>query len=162
MDPVILQVIAVVLVIVGLAGTVIPLLPGVAFVFGGLLLAAWADDFQRVGALTLTILGLLTALAIAADLLASALGAKRMGASPRAIVGATLGAILGLFFGLPGLVLGPFIGAVAGELSANRQLLHAGRAGLGTWLGLLLGSIAKLTLAFLMVGVFATAWLFSG
>jgi len=162
MDPVILQVIAVVLVIVGLAGTVIPLLPGIAFVFGGLLLAAWADDFQRVGALTLTILGLLTALAIAADLLASALGAKRMGASPRAIVGATLGAILGLFFGLPGLVLGPFIGAVAGELSANRQLLHAGRAGLGTWLGLLLGSIAKLTLAFLMVGVFATAWLFSG
>jgi len=93
MDPVILQVIAVVLVIVGLAGTVIPLLPGIAFVFGGLLLAAWADDFQRVGALTLTILGLLTALAIAADLLASALGAKRMGASPRAIVGATLGAI---------------------------------------------------------------------
>jgi len=162
MDPVILQVIAVVLVIVGLAGTVVPLLPGIAFVFGGLLLAAWADDFQRVGALTLTILGLLTALAIAADLLASALGAKRMGASPRAIVGATLGAILGLFFGLPGLVLGPFIGAVAGELSANRQLLHAGRAGLGTWLGLLLGSIAKLTLAFLMVGVFATAWLFSG
>jgi uncharacterized protein YqgC (DUF456 family) len=162
MDPVILQVIAAVLVIVGLAGTVLPLLPGIAFVFGGLLLAAWADDFQRVGALTLTILGFLTALAIAADLVASALGAKRMGASPRAIVGATLGAIVGLFFGLPGLVLGPFIGAVAGELSANRQLLHAGRAGLGTWLGLLLGSIAKLTLAFLMVGVFATAWIFSG
>jgi uncharacterized protein YqgC (DUF456 family) len=51
---------------------------------------------------------------------------------------------------------------VAGELSANRELLHAGRAGLGTWLGLLLGTVAKLTLAFLMVGVFATAWLLGG
>jgi hypothetical protein len=85
-----------------------------------------------------------------------------MGASPRAVLGATLGAIVGIFFGLPGLVLGPFVGAVAGELAANRKLLHAGRAGLGTWLGLLLGSVAKLTLAFLMVGVFATAWLLGG
>ncbi len=162
MDPLVYQVIAALLVIVGLAGTVLPVMPGIAFVFGGLLLAAWADNFQRVGTVTLVILGLLTALAVAADFLASALGAKRMGASPRAIVGATLGAFVGIFFGLPGLVVGPFIGAVAGELSANRELLHAGRAGLGTWMGLLLGSIAKLTLAFLMVGVFATAWLFSG
>jgi len=69
---------------------------------------------------------------------------------------------VGIFFGLPGLVLGPFVGAVAGELSANRELLHAGRAGLGTWLGLLLGTVAKLTLAFLMVGVFATAWMLGG
>lgn len=162
MDPLYLHIIAVVLVIVGLAGTVLPVLPGVPLVFGGLLLAAWADGFQRVGTITLVILGVLTALAVAADLLASALGAKKMGASPRAVAGATLGAIVGIFFGLPGLVLGPFVGAVAGELSANRQLLHAGRAGLGTWIGLLLGSIAKLTLAFLMVGVFATAWLLAG
>lgn len=159
MDPLAYHVIAVLLVIAGLAGTVLPVLPGVGLVFGGLLLAAWADDFQRVGAVTLVVLGLLTALAVAADFIASALGAKRLGASPRAVAGATVGAIVGIFFGLPGLVLGPFVGAVAGELSANRQLLHAGRAGLGTWLGLLLGSVAKLTLAFLMLGVFATAWL---
>ncbi|HEX4943631.1 MAG TPA: DUF456 family protein [Usitatibacteraceae bacterium] len=162
MDPLYFHIVAVVLVIVGLAGTVLPLLPGVPLVFGGLLVAAWADGFQRVGAITLVVLGVLTALAVAADLLASALGAKRMGASPRAVAGATVGAVIGIFFGLPGLVLGPFVGAVAGELSANRQLLHAGRAGLGTWIGLLLGSIAKLTLAFLMVGVFATAWLLAG
>jgi uncharacterized protein YqgC (DUF456 family) len=162
MDPLFAYAIAAILVIVGLAGTVLPVLPGVAFVFLGLLLAAWADGFQRVGAVTLAILGLLTALAIAADFLASALGARRMGASPRAVLGATLGAIAGIFFGIPGLVLGPFIGAVAGELSANRQVLRAGRAGLGTWLGLLLGSVAKLTLAFLMVGVFAVAWLLAG
>lgn len=162
MDPLVFHVVAVILVIVGLAGTVLPVLPGVAFIFLGLLLAAWADGFQRVGALTLAVLGFLTLLAVAADFLASALGARKMGASPRAVAGATLGAIVGIFFGLPGLVLGPFVGAVAGELSANRPMLHAGKAGLGTWLGLLLGSIAKLTLAFLMVGVFATAWLLGG
>jgi len=162
MDPLVFHVVAVILVIVGLAGTVLPILPGVAFIFLGLLLAAWADGFQRVGAVTLAILGLLTALAVATDFLASALGAKKLGASPRAVAGATLGALVGIFFGLPGLVLGPFVGAVAGELSANRPLLHAGKAGLGTWLGLLLGSVAKLTLAFLMVGVFATAWLLGG
>ena len=162
MDPLVFQVVAVILVIVGLAGTVLPVLPGVAFIFLGLLLAAWADGFQRVGAMTLAILGILTALSVAVDFLASALGAKKLGASPRAVAGATLGALVGIFFGLPGLVLGPFVGAVAGELSANRPLLHAGKAGLGTWLGLLLGSVAKLTLAFLMVGVFATAWLLGG
>ena len=159
MDPLAWHVIAALLVIVGLAGTVLPVLPGIAFVFGGLLLAAWADGFQRVGAVAIVILGLLTALAVAADFAASALGARRLGASPRGIAGAAIGAVVGIFFGLPGLVAGPFVGAVMGELSANRELLHAGRAGLGTWLGLLLGSVAKLTLAFLMVGVFATAWL---
>src|SRR5512139_2952041 len=162
MDPLFFQVAAVLLVIVGLAGTVLPVLPGVAFVFAGLLLAAWADGFARVGAITITILGLLTALAVAADFAASALGAKKLGASPRGILGATIGAVVGIFFGLPGLVLGPFVGAVAGELSARRELLHAGRAGLGTWLGIVLGSVAKLTLAFLMLGVFATAWLLGG
>ena len=159
MDVLAFQIVAVLLVIIGLAGTLLPVLPGVPFVFAGLLLAAWADGFQRVGAITLVILGLLTALAMAADFAASAFGAKKMGASPRAVMGATIGAVVGIFFGLPGLVLGPFVGAVAGELSANRELLHAGRAGLGTWLGLLLGSVVKLTLAFLMVGVFATSWL---
>lgn len=159
MDPLAWQVIAALLVVVGLAGTVLPVLPGVALVFTGLTLAAWADGFARVGAFTIAILGLLTALAVAADFVASALGAKKLGASPRGILGATIGAVVGIFFGLPGLVLGPFLGAVAGELSARRELLHAGRAGLGTWVGIVLGSVAKLTLAFLMVGVFATAWL---
>jgi uncharacterized protein YqgC (DUF456 family) len=161
MDPLFFQIAAVLLVVIGMAGTLLPVLPGVPFVFGGLLLAAWADGFQRVGTITLVILGFLTALAVAADFVASAFGAKKMGASPRAVLGATIGAVVGIFFGLPGLVLGPFVGAVAGELSANRELLHAGKAGLGTWLGLLLGSVVKLTLAFLMLGVFATSWLLS-
>ncbi len=158
MDPVTLKVVAALLVLVGLAGTMLPVLPGIAFVFGGLVLAAWADGFARVGGITVAILGLLTALAIALDFAASALGARKFGASPRAVAGAAVGAVVGVFFGLPGLVLGPFLGAVAGELSANRELRQAGKAGLGTWVGLLLGSVAKIALAFLMVGVFVASY----
>jgi uncharacterized protein YqgC (DUF456 family) len=162
MDPTVTKAIAAVIVLIGLAGTVLPVLPGIAFVFGGLVLAAWADGFVRVGGVTLAILGLLTAAAIAIDFAASAFGARKFGASPRAVIGAGLGALVGIFFGLPGLLLGPFVGAVVGELSANRELRQAGKAGLGTWIGLLLGSVAKVALAFLMVGVFALAYVVGG
>ena len=158
MDPTLTKAIAAILVLVGLAGTVLPVLPGIAFVFGGLVLAAWADGFVHVGGFTIAILGVLTAVAIAIDFAASAFGAKKAGASPRAVLGAGIGAVVGIFFGLPGLVLGPFVGAVVGELSANRELRQAGKAGLGTWIGLLLGSVAKIALAFLMVGIFAVAY----
>jgi len=159
MDPLLLKILAAALVLIGLAGTLLPILPGVPLIFAGLLVAAWADNFQHVGAVALTILGALTVLAIAADFLAFALGAKKLGASPKAVAGATIGAIVGIFFGLPGIVLGPFLGAVIGELSAKRELLQAGKSGLGTWLGLLLASVAKLTVSFLMIGVFITAYL---
>ncbi len=160
MEPLLIKILAAALVLVGLAGTVVPILPGVPLVFAGLFMAAWADQFQHVGVVTLTILGVLTVISIAADFVASALGAKRLGASPRAVAGATIGALVGILFGLPGLVFGPFVGAVVGELSANRALVQAGKAGLGTWIGLLLGSVVKLTLSFLMVGIFLTAHLF--
>jgi uncharacterized protein len=162
MDPVYFYLLGATLVAIGLAGTLLPVFPGVPLVFAGLVVAAWGDGFQRVGSVTLVILGILTALAVALDLAATSFGAKKAGASRQAIIGAAIGAVAGIFFGLPGLVFGPFVGAVIGELAAHRELLRAGKAGLGAWLGLLLGSIAKLTLAFLMVGVFATAYLLNG
>jgi uncharacterized protein len=161
MDPDVYLVLAAIVVIVGLVGTVVPVLPGVLLVFGGLFLAAWAEGFTRVGAVGLTIIGFLAALALVADLVASWLGAKRVGASPAALVGATLGALVGLFFGLPGLVLGPFFGAVAGELFARRDLAQAGKVGLGTWLGLLAAALAKVVLAFLMIATFLAFYLAS-
>ena len=146
------------LVVVGLAGTIIPALPGVPFVFGGLLIAAWLDDFQRIGWKTLTVLAVLTAIAIAADLLATMLGAKRAGASKLALLGAAIGSIVGLFYGLVGIFIFPFIGAVIGELIARGKVGQAGRVGFATWLGLLLGALAKLALALTMIGVFAIAY----
>ena len=143
------------LIAVGLAGLFLPVIPGALIIFAGLAAAAWAEDFVHVGVKTLIVLAVLAALTYPADFLASAFGAKRYGASPRAVAGAVMGAVAGLFFGLIGVLIGPFIGAVIGEFSTQRHLGKAGRAGLGATLGLVLGVAAKLALAFTMLGVFA-------
>jgi uncharacterized protein YqgC (DUF456 family) len=151
-------VLAVALVCVGVAGSVLPALPGVPLVFAGLVLAAWAGDFERVSWVTLVVLGLLTVASFAIDLAATAMGARRVGATKLAVVGAALGTLGGLFLGLPGLVLGPFVGAVVGELLSHGQMQQATRAGVATWMGLLFGTLAKLALVFTMLGVFALAY----
>jgi len=153
-----LWMLAVTLVAIGVAGTILPMLPGVPLVFGGLLLAAWANGFQAVGWPVLTALGALALLSFAIDFAASSLGAKRVGASRAAMLGAALGTLVGLFFGLPGLLVGPFAGAAAGQFLVRRNLADAGRAGFGAWVGFLVGSLAKLALALGMVVIFAVAW----
>lgn len=150
-----LLVVAGLLVALGVVGTLLPALPGPVFVFGGLALAAWAESFLYVGIGTLVVLAVLLAGTFLADFVATALGARKLGASPRAATGAALGALVGLFFGLPGVVIGPFAGAVLAELSQRRTLEEAGRAGLGAWLGMVLGAAAKLALVFTMIGVYA-------
>jgi uncharacterized protein YqgC (DUF456 family) len=145
------------LVIAGLAGTVLPALPGVPLVFAGLFIGAWIGNFQEVGWVTLGILAALAAVAWAVDFIAGAAGARYLGASTRAFWGATLGALVGIFFGLPGMLLGPFIGAVVGELSGGSGLAHSGRAGLGAWLGMVVATAVKLALVFLMIGIFVFA-----
>jgi uncharacterized protein len=152
-------VLAVGLIIVGVIGTFVPVLPGVLLVFGGMLLGAWIDDFHRVGWITLVILGVLTLLVFVVDVVAGLLGAKRVGASKLAIAGAAIGTIVGLFFGLVGILIAPFIGAVAGEVIARGQLAPAARVGFATWMGLLVGALAKLALVLAMVGVFVTSYL---
>jgi uncharacterized protein YqgC (DUF456 family) len=153
-----LWVAAVALILVGLAGTVLPALPGTPLVFVGLLLAAWADGFTKVGWFPLVLLALLTAASLAVDFFASSLGAKKVGASRLAIVGSVLGGLIGFFFGLPGLFLGPFLGAALGEYISLRSLKRAGKVGLATWLGILFGTAAKIALAFTMLGLFIFAY----
>ncbi|MEE2679645.1 MAG: DUF456 domain-containing protein [Myxococcota bacterium] len=154
---VLLWVLVVLLVVVGVGGTALPVLPGALLVFGGLLLGAWIDDFQKVGAWSLTIIGVLAALTYVVDFAASALGAKRVGASRRAVLGAVIGGIVGLFFGILGVLVGPFAGAVIGEYTVQRNLSQAGRVGVGTWIGMALGLAAKLTLVFAMITTFLIA-----
>jgi uncharacterized protein len=150
---------AVVLVVVGLAGVVLPGLPGTVLIFAGLLLAAWTDGFMRVGVPTIVALGILTVGTYFVDVATMALGMKRLGTTRRAMAGAAVGTVAGLFFGLPGLIVGPFAGAVVGELTADhRDLRGAGRAGIAAWIGFLVGTIVKVTLACVMVGIFLTAW----
>lgn len=152
--------IAVVLVLVGLAGTVLPALPGLPLVFAGMLLGAWAGDFEYIGIPVLVVLGLLTLFSLVVDFWATALGAKRVGASRLAVAGAVIGTFVGIFFGFIGLFAGPFIGALAGEMLHSRRVGHATRVGFGTWMGVVFGTVLKLALAFTMVGLFVLAWIF--
>lgn len=148
------------LAIAGVIGCVAPALPGPPLLLVGLICAAWAERFEKVGWPALLVIGLLAALAIGVDLLAGLLGARHFRASKLALAGATVGGLVGMFFGLPGILLGPFLGAGAGEWLSRRDLRQAGRVGLGTTVGLVVGAAAKLALAAAMLGVFAFAYAF--
>lgn len=150
---------AAILVLGGLAGTVLPMLPGIPMIFGGIWLAAAVDGYRHLGTGWLLAIGALGALGVAVDFFAGTLGAKRVGASPRALWGATVGAVVGMFLGIPGLVFGPFVGALLGELSAGNSVLQSAHVGAGTWIGLLAGTLVKLAISFMMVGLFALAML---
>lgn len=162
MEPAIIYAIAAVIVVVGVAGTVLPVIPGAALVFAGLLMAAWADQFTRVGWIGMGIIGALGVLAFVADWISTLLGAKRVGASPQALVGATVGGVVGIFLGIPGMILGPFIGAVGGELLARGRLAQAGKVGLGTWLGLVASAVLKIVIVFMMIATWMTFWMMNG
>jgi uncharacterized protein len=146
------------LVAVGLAGIVLPALPGTVLIFAGLLLAAWTDGFARVGVGTLVLIGVLGAVSYTIDFVAASVGAQRVGASRRAMIGAALGTLLGLPLGLPGVIFGPLVGAVIGEFSVHRDLSRAGRAGVAAWIGFAVGAAVKIALAFAMVAVFLAAF----
>jgi uncharacterized protein YqgC (DUF456 family) len=155
-----LWVIAIVIMAVGVAGTILPAIPGATLVFGGIALAAWADGFTRIPVWVVVVAGLLAALTWVIDFLAAAAGAKRMGASAWAVVGAAVGTVAGIFTGFVGLIFLPLAGAALGEFAAKRDLVRAGKVGVATWLGLLIGTAAKVAIVFAMLGLFAIALVF--
>jgi uncharacterized protein len=153
-----LYVIAAALIAAGLVGAVVPILPGIPLIFGGVWLIAGVDRYRHLGLWWLLTIALIGAAGLILDLLAGALGAKRAGASPRAVWGALLGTVIGVFFGLPGLFLGPFVGALAGELAGGNSVLRSAHVGLATWVGLIFGTIIKLVVSLMMVSLFGAAW----
>ncbi|PTR33535.1 hypothetical protein C8J98_103298 [Luteibacter sp. OK325] len=156
-----LYVLAAALVVGGLAGAILPILPGVPMIFGGIWLAAAVDEYRHLGWGWLVAIGIVAALGIAVDFISGSLGAKKIGASPRALWGAGIGTTIGMFFGLPGLLIGPFAGAVIGELWSGKSILRSAHVGVSTWFGMLLGIVAKVVLSFLMIGMAGVALLFS-
>lgn len=156
----ILWIIGAILALTGLSGMLLPFLPGAPFLFLGLLFGAWAEDFRYVGLGTLLVLAVLAALTYLLEFVASILGAKVYGGSRRAMLGAAVGGIVGLFLGLPGILLGPFAGAVLGELSLQRSLNQASRAGFGTVVGMAIGVAGKLAIGIAMLGLFLLVRLF--
>ena len=154
----VLYAIAVALIGIGLVGAVVPLLPGIPLIFGGIWLIAGADHYQHLGPWWLSGIALVGALGVLMDLLAGALGARRMGASPRAIWGCLLGTFVGMFFGLPGVLLGPFFGALLGELAAGNSVLRSTHVGASAWVGLIFGTIVKLVVSLTMVSLLGAGW----
>jgi uncharacterized protein len=150
---------AVLLIVIGVAGTVLPALPGTLLVLGGIVLGAWLDDFTRVKPWVVAIIAVLALLAWATDYVATVMGAKKAGASKWAIIGAALGTVAGIFMGLVGVLFMPFVGAVIGEYIAQKNAKQAAKVGLATWLGLLIGTVVKLVLVFMMIGIFTAALL---
>ncbi len=151
---------SVALILVGLAGTVLPALPGTAFVLGGILLGAWIDDFTRVGWGVLALVIALAVLAWVLDYVAGLMGAKKAGASRQALIGAAIGTVVGLFMGLVGVFFMPLVGAAVGEYIARRDQQRALKVGVATWLGIMAGLVSKVVIAFVMIGVFVVALVF--
>ncbi|MEW6333621.1 MAG: DUF456 family protein [Thermodesulfobacteriota bacterium] len=154
-----LWIIAVLLIMIGVAGAVLPALPGVPLIFAGMLLAAWINGFQLISVFTVIAMGILTVLAIVVDYVAATLSARRAGASRQGMIGAVAGTMVGLLTGFWGLVFMPLVGAAIGEWIAHKDMLRAGKIGAATWFGMLIAITVKMAVAFTMVGVFVAALL---
>lgn len=159
----ILITLALILLLVGLLGAAHPALPGMPLMFMGAWLLAYSQDYQVIGSTALIVMGVLLAVAMALDYVSGLLGAKFTGASKEALWGSVIGGLVGLFFALPGMVFGPLVGAAAGEFWARRNLLRAGKVGVGTFIGFIVGVVAKLGCAlvvlFSIAGLYIYYWL---
>lgn len=140
-------------IVVGVAGTVVPALPGIPMIFLAALLAAWIGDFEQVTWVPLVFLGILTIVGLAVDWVAQTMGAQRAGASKWGILGSLIGTVAGLFMGIFGILFMPLVGAFIGEYIAQRDLRIAGNVGWATWVGMMVGTVVKLALSFIMIGV---------
>jgi uncharacterized protein len=153
-----LYAIAAVLIVVGLVAAIVPTLPGIPLIFGGIWLIAGVDGYHHIGLWWLLGIAGVGVVGLTLDLLASALGAQRAGASKQAVWGALAGTVIGLFFGIPGLLLGPFFGALMGELAAGNSVSRSTHVGVSAWFGLIFGTIIKLVSSLMMVALFGAGW----
>jgi uncharacterized protein YqgC (DUF456 family) len=144
-------------ILVGIAGVVLPALPGSALLAAGALLVGWADGFTRVSGWTVVACVVLSALIWVVDFVAGALGAKAFGATKWSVIGSAVGLLVGLFLGLPGIILGPALGALAFEYARDPNFERALKAGVGAFVGFVLGSAVKVALSFVLVGVLVLA-----
>jgi uncharacterized protein YqgC (DUF456 family) len=155
-----LLLLGVAMIALGVVGLVAPVLPGVALIYLGIVVVAWAEGFARIGPLMLVVMLGVTVVAMVADYLAALVGARKAGASAWGVFGAGVGALVGLFFGLPGVILGPAIGALAFEYVRNPDAKKAMRAGAGGLAGFILGVVAKAVFGFFLIGLAILAYVF--
>lgn len=139
------MVIAVILFVLGIAGTILPMLPGIILVYAGMVVYGLLTGFESLKLDFFVLQGAATALLLGIDFIAASIGARKFQASKRAAVGAIAGAIAGLIFlGPLGILIGPFAGAVIIELIDGRNMQQAFQSGFGTIIGNIGGTLVKL------------------
>jgi uncharacterized protein YqgC (DUF456 family) len=150
-------ILAVAVMLVGLAGVFLPVIPGVPIIFGAALLYALLTDFSTISSQTLAVFAILTVVSMVLDWVASVMGVKKMGGSYAGMVGALVGMIIGLLLpgvGIIGFIIGAFAGAYLMELLINKNARVALRAGLGSFLGFLVGGLMKFVIGVIIIGIF--------
>ncbi|MBP6344484.1 DUF456 domain-containing protein [Neisseriaceae bacterium CLB008] len=151
----------IILLTVGLLGTIHPAIPGLPLMFGGVWALAYQSDYLILGSGTLWAVGIITAFGMALDFVAGLAGAKATGASKKALWGAFIGGVLGIFFGIFGMILGPLIGAAIGEFMDKQSLLTAGKVGMGTFIGFIIGVMAKIGCGLAILAIVCGNYLFA-
>ncbi len=147
---------ALLIMLAGLICTLVPALPGPPLLLAAAIGHRLVFGQASVSNFMLFVLILLTLVALVFDFLAGLLGTRKFGATWRGMVGAVAGGIVGLFFSLPGIILGPFLGAMLFELLGDKEFKEAAHAGLGATVGLLLGVVGKFSIGVVMIVLFAT------
>lgn len=145
--------VAFLLILVGVAGTIVPALPGIPMIFAGAWLIGYMENYQYFGWGTLIALGVLTVISLIIDWVSQTMGAQKAGATKLGLSGAFLGTIIGIPFGLVGIFLFPVFGAFIGEMIGHRDMRKAGKVSWATWIGMIAGIAAKLAIAFIMIGI---------
>lgn len=153
-----LWIVVLLLTIGGIAGTIVPMIPGLPLLFVATWLAAYIDHFDKISVMTVVFIGVLTVIGLIVDWVAQTLGAKKAGATKLGIIGSLIGTFVGIFTGLWGLLFMPLIGAAIGEFIDHQDMIRSGHVGVATWVGMLVGTVVKLGLAFTMLGVVIAAW----
>lgn len=145
----------IILFVVGLAGIILPFLPGIPSIFLGTFIYALFTDFREITTFYLFLFLGLTVISLGLDYFSSILGAKKYGASKYGIIGSLLGMLAGIFtLGVIGIIIGPFLGAVIFELLAGKKQEEALKVGFGTLIGFLAGSLFKFAIGLIMIGLF--------
>ena len=147
--------ISLLIMLVGLAGIILPIIPSIPLIWSGVFLYAICDRFKSIDWSLLLIFGILTIVSIVLDYFGGVIGAKKYGATRWGLIGSIIGGIVGFFMGgIIGLIFGPFFGAVLLELVFGKDLKGSFKSGVGTLVGFLGSAIAKLAIGVIIIGIF--------
>ena len=157
---VLLFVIALAVMFVGLAGVILPVLPGVPLIFGAAVLYGILTGFEDIDLTVILILAGFTVAALVVDYLANFISVRKMGGSVVGAIGAVVGLMIGIFIGVVWIIVLPFVLAVTFELIAGRESRQALKSGMGSFVGLLFGGLTRFIIGCVMIGIFLWKVLF--